>query len=369
MTKLELYTIARWCYKLGVNYIRDEEYNRVERELKEEFPNNEFIYSPWDNDICPVELLKREGLREYIKSVSSISHGGESMQELSSIDSIRAIFGNMQSRTRLGFKEDGLNTAVDYDNGKKVFAHTRGRSGNYKEANVVLELVPDEIPIMGDVKIYGELTIQLKRFEEYKMLTGSNTVRGCVSTALARGDHEYLHFSAFNIFSANVEIADRYDTLKQFGFDTPMNVVVDSYEKMEKAVSFLESRIKVYPFPTDGIVAENTSGQYALRVGEYAEVMLCSFVTGYKATQGIHGLHYVCEIFPVEIDGATQTCIDVTNIANIEDSDLKIGNPVAFSRRAKATPVLDRTGTMELQEKYDGKFDDYREMVKRGEVV
>lgn len=364
LSSRDKYIIARWMYSIGEDYISDMEYRYLEDKVREENPDDEYLSRSWSDDPCPILLLRENGLESAIRDIEFI-HKSESIPPIYVENEYRKYYAALNEDTRVSFKIDGWNTQVNYYNGHVVSANTRGRGGNFLNAEVVKCLVPAQIPIMGRVKVTGETSIPKSKWKAYAALTGNTSQRNSVSTAMARGDVEYLSFLAFSIQveSENVE-GDIYDKLVSLGFKTPMCMHVTNFSGLDKAIRLMGMRNKGYDYLTDGIVAENSSGQKALRVYEWEEKSVESYVVGYVENRGSYGISMVAEIYPVTRDGITRSRVNVTNIKYIVENDLEVGSPIAFDIRSAANAVLNVERTKELQRKWEGRYEEYQEVVK-----
>lgn len=363
MTLFERYVLARWCYSIGEDYISDFEYRDIEGRLKVEMPDNEYINRSWSDDPCPIDLLEKYNLMQYYRDIKFV-HKSESIRSIIDEATYKAQFFGINKRTRVSYKIDGFNIQVNYYNGGFNSAETRGRTGNALNANVVRHLVPDKISYKGKVKITGELSIPNDKWKLYQLETGNSSQRNSVSTALARGDINVLAFLAFNIQIDGVELdGDIYDILNKLGFKTPMCMYVDSFDKLDKAIDLMGKRNKVYNYLTDGLVIENTGMQVALRIREWKEESLKSYVVGYTENTGVYHDSMVVDVSPVVVDGRKNSKVNVTNLQYIMNNNLRIGYPIAFNIRSAANCVLNETRTKELQEEWEGRYEEFRDLI------
>ncbi len=363
MTLEEKYILARWCYAVGEPFISDMEYRYVEDEVRKVNPDNAYLTRSWSDDPCPVQLLKENGLGHLVRGVE-FQHKSESIRSIFDEGSYRIQFAMLDEPTFVSYKIDGWNTQVNYYNGQVISANTRGRSGNFMKADVIMKIVPQTIPILGKVKVTGEASIPKSKWREYAAVTGNTSQRNSMSTVMANGDAEYASFKAFNIQTDQQEIkGDRYDLLTQLGFETPMRIKCNNFVTLDRAIKILAKREAGYDYLTDGVVVENGHGQIAVRIYCWQETSLQSYVTGYIENRGSYGDSMVVAVKPVKRDGITRKKVSVTNIRYIVENNLRPGSPIAFDIRSAADAVLNTTRTQELQKAYAGQFDLYRDMV------
>lgn len=363
MTLQEKYVLARWCYAVGEPYLSDMEYRYIEDRIREEDPDNEYLARSWSDDPCPKELLVANGMEKLVRNVE-FTYKSESIRSIFDEGEYRRQFMGLKEHTYVSFKIDGWNTQVNYYNGHVVSANTRGRSGNFMKADVIMKIVPQTIPFKGRVKITGEASIPKSKWNVYSRLTGNTSQRSSMSTVMANGDYEYASFKAFHIQSDDTKFdRDPYELLVELGFDTPMRFECNDFASLDRVVRKLAARDEKYDFLTDGVVVENTHGQVALRIYRWEEASLRSYVTGYIENRGAYGDSMVVAICPVLREGVTRSKVSVTNIRYIVENNLRIGAPIAFDVRSAADAVLNTVKTQELQAMYAGRFADYRSMV------
>lgn len=363
MDLLEKYIIARWCYAIGEDYIDDIEYRCIDEKLKEEMPDNEYVKRSWSDDPCPIELLEKYGLTQYYRDIK-FAYKSESIRSINTVSDVESQLRWLSEKSRLSYKLDGFNIQVNYYNGKPISAETRGRTGNSLNANTVMKIVPQEIPVLGKVKVTGECVIPNKKWTLFQQDFNNVSQRNSVSTCLANGLTEYLAFVAFNIQSEDAVLGDHYTLLKEFGFNTPMYVEVSNYEELKRGIELMGTRRKFYAYPTDGLVLENTRCQVALRVGEWQESVMKSYVTGYIENIGMHSIPMLVAVAPVvSQEGKTHREVSVTNLQYIIDNKLVVGSPIAFDLRSMAAPVLNTFVTAELQQQYEGRYEEFQQLV------
>lgn len=367
MELLDKYIIARWCYAIGEDFIDDMEYRYIEDKIRVQMPDCKYLNQSWSDDACPIELLEKYDLMKYYRNIK-FDHKSESIRSLITEESVEEMFLHLNTRTRISFKIDGFNIQVNYYNGKPISAETRGRTGNFMNANIVMKIVPQEIPIKGKVKVTGELSIPNSKWKLYQLETGNSSQRNSVSTALARGDAEVLSFLAFKIQAEDVQFeGDMFDILQSYGFKTPYRMYIENYKQLKQVINMMGTRYKVYDYLADGLVADNPKFQVALRIGAWKEEAIKSYVTGYIENTGVYGDAMVVAVQPVNVEGITRSKVNVTNLQYIADNNLQIGSPIAFNVRSAANAVLNGERTQDLQTEWEGRYEEYREMIDRGE--
>lgn len=357
------YIISRWQYALGEETLMsDAEYNLFNKQYIQEYPNDEYATRVWSEDPCPVDLLKEIGREDLIRKVEMV-YGSESMSSIRTEDELYSKFRDLNIRTRVSMKVDGWNTQVNYYNGVPISANSRGRTGNNKETNVILSAVPKKISLLGKVKVIGESSIPNEKWDLFKEETGNKDQRASMSTVFARGMAGISNFSAFNIITENQEFDDKYAKLKELGFETPKYMYVNNYNQLLKAIDIMSKSKARYHLLTDGLVIENVNTQIAVRLGAWKETDYFTYVTGYEQNHTPYGISMVLLVKPVKIEGKEVSRVNITNISQIVQNNMKIGNPIAFVVRSSANPVINVSKSEQLYLEYQYDLEKYRQMV------
>lgn len=357
------FIISRWQYAIGEKpLMEDVEYNQFYPQYKMEFPDDEYSTRVWSEDPCPIDLLKAVNREDLIRKVE-IVYGSESMASIRTIEELQSKFGNLSSRTRVSMKVDGWNTQVNYYNGVPISANSRGRTGNNKETNAILSAVPKRISLMGKVKFVGESSIPNEKWEIFKAETGNKDQRASMSTVFAQGMTGMSNFAAFNIITEDEEFGDKYAKLKELGFETPKCMYVNNYQQLLKAIDILSKSKDRYHLLTDGLVVENDNTQIAVRLGAWAESDYLTYVTGYEQNHTPYGLSMVLLVKPIQIEGKEVSRVNITNISQIVQNKLRVGNPVAFVVRSSANPVINVSRSEQLFLEHQFSLDKYRQMI------
>lgn len=354
------YILARWFYLVGEPYMSDVEYDKLEKKFKEMYPKDIHSQQPWSFDKCPTALLERIGRTSLICN-PIMGYYAESIYSVNSWTEFEEVFSRLNVRSRLSFKVDGWNTRVSYFNGNLVDVQTRGRSGTNLDIRNIRALFPSKIKIKGRVAITGELSIPNSKWERFRDLTGNSDQRASVRTALARNEIEYLSFNAFTItIEDNTEEYDSYKLLEELGFKHPAFIWVENYKQLCGAIKYMSLLNKGVDYLTDGLVIENPNMQFAIRLGAWEEHNMVSYVTGYEESVGAYGTFLKVLCRPIRNEGKVFSKISINNIASIIENRLEVGSPIAFSLRSAANVVIDTLATRDLQNKWKGKYDEFR---------
>jgi hypothetical protein len=320
----------------------------------------------WSSDPCPVELLRKYGLGDLIQAVV-ITDKTESIPSLNSLFEVKSTFSSLNDTVTLSYKHDGWNIQASYYNGGLVHIQTRGRVSDAMSVNHLSSMIPDTIDMAGKVTVIMEATANDEAFEEAKRRYGCVSQRGCVSTLLAH--KESTHLLSLHAFKVRCsESVDDFMLLRKWGFNTPMYTKVSNYSDLMDAIESFSSFKQSYGYPTDGLVVAGEITR-AIRVYAWEEPIYKSFVTGYKEEYGPHYISVGLEIFPIKLANSTQSNLPATNLSRIIKMNLRKGAPVAFRVVSSAIADLDETSTILLHKTYDGRWDEFREMVEEEEVL
>jgi len=235
-----------------------------------------------------------------------------------------------------------------------------------------LETGISEIPEQGEVRIIGEGQLSHSNFELLKSLNRDKNLisqRASVRTALSDPETAKLvDFVAFNIQIPGKTLSATmiYYLLEKWGFKTPKYLVVKTGDEVLEAVKKLATIYESYEYKADGVVVRaDTGGDLkAVRIYNWEEPILHSYVTGLEEPFNSMYLGCVLQIFPVFTGNSYQRQITITNVGRMEDYELYTGAPIAFTIVSGAIADVDLGITMELHKVWEGKFDAYREMVE-----
>jgi NAD-dependent DNA ligase len=362
MTDLERYTIARWAYSVGKPIMSDAEYTLLHNAME----GTELHKQAWSSDPCPVALLRKHGYSDMILDVV-ITDKTESIPSLNTLYELRAVYGTLNTPVTVSYKHDGWNLQASYYNGDLVHIQTRGRVSEAMQANHLSGMIPNKIDMQGKVTVIMEATASDSAFEFTKKQYNCVSQRGCVSTLLAHREHSNLiSLHAFKV--RGPEQVNDFKVLRSWGFEVPMNTVVSSYDDLLGAIKTFSDNDASYEFPTDGIVVAGEITR-AVRIYTWEEPIHKSFVTGYKEEYGPHNISVGLEIFPIKLRNSTQSNLPATNLSRIINMNLQKGAPVAFRVVASAISDLDEVSTGLLHKTYEGRWEEFREMVKGDEAL
>lgn len=368
MTDEERFILARWAYSVGQPIMPDAEYNNMLRMFQQLKPDWEYVTRSWSSDPCPVELLKSVGRTDLIKAIV-LSDKTESIPSLNSWAEINAVYNKVGAKHNytVSMKHDGWNVQATYYKGKLIDVSTRGRSTDAMDVSVLMEKLPQTIPVTEDkVRVIMECTCSFTLFEGMKQKFNNANPRSAVSTALTKPEYAArLSLHAFDIIGVpNVEI---FPTLMKWGFDTPYWCEASDYTSLVEAVRKLSEAYYDYGSPTDGVVVAEGNLRHALRVGPWEEPTYHSYVTGYEQSYGPYTISFKLLIRPIHTSKGMQYRLPITNLARIINNELRIGSPVAFNIVSASNADINEEVTHMLQKQWYNNYEGYALRVEEEE--
>ena len=346
----------------------DFEYNAMLRNFREQGILREYTERSWSDDPCPVELLNKYNLPYVYKVVNTDKT--ESMESLLTPAAIEVYYAGKEGPFHLSYKEDGINIQKTYYNGELVSIQSRGRATDAIDFSVLIPYDSvKKIPLLGEVKVIGEMQISNKSFEELKKIRPDiKSQRGSIRSAISdTATYHLLTFRAFDLSISGKYVPpfEAYTKLTEFGFDTPSYIEVQTAQEILQAVKYLSEGREAYPFQTDGVVIRPASGldKKAARVYNWSEQIQSSYITGYEETPSEVYFGTKVLIKPVIVKGSTISRVNVTNLKTVVQYNLREGQPVAFTMRSDAIPVIDLEETRQLQEIWKGNLQVYRSKI------
>lgn len=368
LTDFEKFILARWAYSVGKPVMSDAEYTQLLRAMEATMPDNEYVKRSWSSDPCPTELLERIGRKDLITAVI-IADKTESIPSLNSDLEIKLELGNVQGSGTASMKHDGWNIQANYFNGHIVNVMTRGRSSDAVDVSKLRDYVPETIPYTGPAKVVMELTVSKSNFKICANLFNNVSSRSAVSTILARPEYYHLlSFTAFAIHGYDLKGRNKFEVLKEWGFNVPMYFDVYSYSDLLSAVKMLSDAESTYEEPTDGVVYDGELTR-AIRILAWEEPIYTSYVTGYIEQYGAYRLSPSVSIYPIMRKGTTQRQLSMTNWQRIMDYNLQPGAPVAFRIASSAMADFDEESTRLLHKQWENRWEEFKNNTCQNEEI
>lgn len=362
------FILSRWAYSVGKPVMSDAEYTTLLRAMQAQYPDDPYVNRSWSSDPCPTELLQRIDRKDLIRTVT-LTDKTESIPSLNTEWEVQNELGSLNEEATLSMKHDGWNVQANYFRGQLVTMHTRGRASESVDLTSLRDMIPETIPVQEPCKIVMEATVSKSNFITCVRLFNNASSRSAVSTILARPEYYHLlSFSAFDIHGYDLQGRCKFDVLKEWGFNTPAYIKVNSYADMLLALDTLSEMNKDYPEPTDGAVYDG-SLRRAIRLRAWEEPIYYSYVLGYIEQFGPYRISPSLSICPVMRNGTMQKQISMTNWQRIIEYNLAPGAPVAFRIASSATADFDEEATRLAHIQWKDRWDEYKEYIDQNEEV
>lgn len=268
----------------------------------------------------------------------------------------------------LSFKEDGLTVCLTYENGKLVKALTRGNGivGEDVLHNAkFFKGIPNEIDYDGKLVVRGEAMISYNDFEEINNeLTSAGEETYKNPRNLASGSVRLLDSKkskrrkiCVKIFELTYGtdlklVSERFEFLKNLGFDVVEHVVVNKNNLLSKINDF-ENKIPYNKFPSDGLVITYNDVEYGKSLGMTGKFPKHSFAFKWKddseeteitdiiwQTSRTGLINPVAVFNPIELEGTTVKRATLVNVSNIENLGINIGCKISVIKANKIIPQI-----------------------------
>lgn len=368
LSEREQYILARWSYSVGEPVISDAEYTRLHHYISVTSPKDPYVLRTWSEDPCPKELLERIGRSDLIRNVT-LTDATESIPSVGTWVELKSLFEFYNGYATLSMKHDGWNIQFNYYNGELLDIHTRGRKGGNLKVQRLSTMVPQTIPYSGRVKIVQELTVPLYLWGEVRKLYKSANPRNAVHTLLAKSEtNQYLQLHAVDIHGVDLGNKNKFEVLKDIGFEVPLYKIVSNYSEMQYAMKELSANKATYVAETDGLVFDGFIKK-AIRLLAWEEPIYQSYVTGYPEKYSKHRINPSIAVYPVLCGGRIQRQINMTNIGRIIKNNLRLGSPIAFRNASDAIADIDEGVTALLQKEWEGRWDAYAQSVREAQEI
>lgn len=268
-------------------------------------------------------------------------------------------------------KLDGLSVKLFYKNGVLVQASSRG--DGYKGKDITRHIlhitnIPKSISYKEDCEIRGELICPKKDIQsmindlksetgkEYK--NGRNTIAGFLnSKKTLLSVAKYAHFVAFdNDLDVKTEL-ERFDKLKDLGFETPA-YALRFYPNEEDLIRMVVNVKNNDPYECDGIILTlnipddehkgfetgsiNPKKSRKFKIGatnNSAETIVKNIIWNVSKSGK---LIPTVEIEPINVVGVTIKYVTGHNYKNIVENGIGIGSRIVVKRSGDVIPYIDK---------------------------
>ena len=338
---------AQEAYYNSVPIMTDAEFDALWDTAKKEYP---------DADIF--KTVGEDHADGFAKAKHFIPMG--SQNKANTFEDMQKFFNSVMSPVVAEYKCDGISVELVYKDGKFVQAITRG-DGEYGDDITInaakMKGVPATIKRNWTGSVRGEILLLKNDKEKYfpEAKNCRNMASG-ISKRLDGSDSDKLTVICYDARSANKQFKTELDVLT---FLKENFIVVNASNNMkwdaETAMKYMEdafNNLDAIPFDIDGIVFKQMIIDYDdqnANVRPYTNIALKPY-NQEKTTKLIdiewsmnNGTMTPIAIFePVNIDGATISRANLSNISQMIEMGIEIGKTIIVTRRNMVIPHVER---------------------------
>ncbi|RMG83951.1 MAG: hypothetical protein D6707_00040, partial [Bacteroidetes bacterium] len=344
-------------YYKGKPEISDQEYDRLEDELRRINPKN------------PVLNLVGSKIKG-----AKIKHQKKMLSLAKTYDLEELLKWVGQNDVVATHKIDGNSCSLIYEKGHLIQAKTRGDgefgediTENIKWALNIPFNINEELTFEVRGELYCEETDFLNLTDEMlqRGLDRPSSARNIVAGLLGRRDHldlnKYIRFMAYDILiekdDFNYEV-EKFNYLKKLGFMTPEFYLVKTKEEIKDVIEHCFDFYQNGHYAIDGIVFTYNDIHYQRELGYTAHHPRYKIAYKFKgetkktkieniiwsvSRNGI--LTPVAQVEPVELAGAVISNVTLHNWGMVHTHNLKIGDCIEIVRSGEVIPKYLRTIT------------------------
>lgn len=352
----------------------DKLFHRLE-ELEAEFPELKSDVSPTQKvGAPPLDELKK---KQHTAPLLSLKSSEKEKQIKDFIADMQQKANGEKTNFVLEPKFDGLSVEVDYEDGKFVYAATRGDgetgediSENVKTiSSLPLHLNASNNGIPSRLAVRGEIFMPLEGFSNVNKLRVEKgeesfaNARNAAAGLIRQLDSKKVADKPLDIFfyeiidSSEDKFESHWQMLQQFpkwGLKTsPDNKRCSSFEEVKKYYSDLQKRRDKLDYEIDGMVIKldnrklreeigtrqrNPRWAFAWKFPPKKEVTLLRDIVVQVGRTGI--LTPVALLDPVEIGGVTVSRATLHNESEVQKKDVRPGDTVRIMRAGDVIPEI-----------------------------
>ena len=352
------------CYYLGRAEISDEEYDRLEIELKGLDPEN--------------PVLELVGFKQS-ETLTKVEHQKKmlSLDKTYDEDDLTKWVGKEEVVSV--FKIDGSSCSLIYEKGHLVLAKTRGDGvfgENITKKTIFIPDLPKSIPGNLNFEVRGEVYCIEKNFFELSKemqnlkLDAPTSQRNIVAGLLGRKENiqlcRYLSFQAFDLISDQkfTKEHQKLDQLKEFGFQTPDYEIHKTAKDLKNRILEAKEFMSGGDYLIDGLVVVYDDLKHQLELGEtshHPRYKIAFKFAGDTKVARINEIEWgvsrngtltpVALIEPTELSGAMISRVTLHNFGMVQNFQLKAGDRIEIIRSGEVIPKF-----LGVIEKSDSKF-------------
>lgn len=334
-------------YYSGQKEIEDEEYDKLEAELKALDPDNKALHVV-GSDFFKGEKVKHE------KPMLSL----DKKYEASGVTKWRD-----KEPVVATYKIDGSSASIVYKNNRLHIAKTRGdglfgeniSQTAYYIPNILNKISEKAAEVRGEIFCTEEDFHKLIHEMESRGLEKPKSKRNIVAGILGRKDHkdlaQFLTFYAFELLDSQVSELETFDKLKELGFSTPPYKYIDSDKELRDFIHHTQKFMEEGEYMIDGAVFTFNSKELQEDkgyTGHHPKYKMSFKFQGDVAETDIKEIIWqisrfgvytpVAIIEPVDLSGATITNVTLHNYKTVQDFDLKPGVKIKIIRSGEVIP-------------------------------
>ncbi|MBT4921513.1 MAG: NAD-dependent DNA ligase LigA [Rickettsiales bacterium] len=268
-------------------------------------------------------------------------------------------------------KIDGLSFSAIFENGKLIYAVTRGDGevGEDITANIkTISSFPQVIDYKGELEIRGEVYMSKYDFE---LLNAANAAksekvfanpRNAASGALRQLDSKItaqrpLKYFTYHFMPISLSVKSQYDGLQEagkYGFSiNPLVKILNNIDDLAGFYQDLEHKRYSLDYDIDGIVYKVDNSILQSRLGSVARSPRWAIAHKFKAEQAVTkmenieiqvgrtgSLTPVAILTPVNVGGVMVARATLHNQDEIERKDIRIGDVVKLQRAGDVIPQI-----------------------------
>lgn len=304
---VDLYLLARYCYRVGEELISDSEYAMIDDFVKENNLCPNVVNRSYDDDPVPVSLLEEFGLEHLIFDPSKYYSRYDSFLEDEKTISIKAIENYIETydyfmATKdedkvMSPKVNGVNckslyTRESADNEDRLtfkIGKSRGRNGEgFNFTKNLLRIIPSSLDLdLDNLYLYGECVVLSDAIGKIVAPSGTApTVERMAAMSMLRTnyrdeDYKYLKYKIFSCQGLSNSLSESLNILKSKGLDVVPHLYIKASEVpsdfnefcvwMKDKFDYFYNILQEEGYPTDGVVVDvddlnytgNVKGQYS----------------------------------------------------------------------------------------------------------
>jgi DNA ligase (NAD+) len=359
-------------YQDAAPQISDTKYDMLVKRLQQleaEYPQFAQAESPTEmvgSDLTQTGRIIAHKVRMY-----SLENG-YSLQEIETF--VRRMQGEVgDCDFMMEHKIDGFSINLYYENGKLIYATTRGDGyeGEDVTANIkTIASIPQDISYTGPLEVRGEVFMPISEFHRINVLREKNAEKlfanprnAAAGTIKLKNTEEVaerrldailysLGYNELELKSQNALLA----FLQKQGFPTaPDNAVAHSFNEIQEYCNLWDIKRSTLPYEIDGIVIKLNNMKAQQKLGFTSKFPKWAMAYKFKAeekTTTLLNVEYqvgrtgavtpVARLKPVFISGSTVSNATLHNADEIKRLDLHLGDDVVVIKSGEIIPKIIR---------------------------